>query len=178
MAMRVQRARLQRDERDKQKIGKGDPRQRDGEREFLRIRAEAWRQNVDEIGGKGEGERDDKNLGGEQAQKNLAGKQPRAGKTFGLKHARVARDIGGIESTLAENGSKMVGQAMGHEESVGEQTRAEDRAKQDIARKPGAAREQGQAADGNQTFVHGCYLSKAKESSATGEPIPTRSSIR
>ena len=157
MAMRVQRAGLQRDEGDEQKIRKGDPRQRDGEREFLRVRAEARRQNVDEIGGEGEGECDDENLGGEQAQKNLAGKQPRAGETFGLKHPRVARDIGGIESTLAENSSKMVGQALGHEESVGEQTRAEDRAKQDVAHKPGAAREQGQAADGNQAFVHGCY---------------------
>ncbi len=88
MAVRVQRARLQCDERDEQKIRKGDPRQRDGEREFLWIRAEPRREKVDEIGGEGEGERDDENLGGEQAQKNLAGKQPRAGKTFGLKHTR------------------------------------------------------------------------------------------
>ncbi len=65
--MRVQGAGLQRDERDEQKVGKGDPRQSNGEREFLRIRAETRRQNVDESGGEGKGERDDENLGGEQA---------------------------------------------------------------------------------------------------------------
>ncbi len=133
--MRVQGARLQRDKRDKQKIGKGDPRQRDSEREFLRIRAETRRQNVDEIGGEGERECDQQDLGREKAEKNLAGKQPRAGKTFGLKHPRVPWDIGGIESALAENSAKMIGQALGHDESVGKLTRAEGRAKQNIAQK-------------------------------------------
>ena len=93
----------------------------------------------------------------EQPQKNLARKEPRAGKAFGLKHPRIARNIGGVERAFAENGTKMIGQPLGNDESIGEQSGAEHGAEQDVAQKTGAAREQGQAADGNQAFVHGCF---------------------
>jgi len=42
----------------------------------------------------------------------------------------------------------------GNDESIIEQAGTENGAKQYIAQKTGTAREQGQAADGNQAFVH------------------------
>ena len=90
-----------------------------------------------------------------QSQKNLPREEPGAGKALGLKDLRIARDIGGVESAFAENGAKMIGQTLGDDESIGERSGAEHGAEQDVAQKTGAAREQGQAADGNQAFVHG-----------------------
>ena len=61
-AMRVQGARLQRDEGDEQKIGKGDAGQRDGEREFFRIGAKSRREKIDESGREGKGKGEQHNL--------------------------------------------------------------------------------------------------------------------
>ena len=154
MAMGVQGAGLQRDERDEQKIWKGDPCQRDGEREFFRIGPETWRQQIDDIGRESPGEREQDDLGCEQPDKNLPREEPRTGKTLALQDPRIAWHIGGVESPFAKNRAKMVGQTLSDGENIVDPPTSKHGGRQDIAQKARAAREQGQTADGNQAFVH------------------------
>ena len=108
--------------------------------------------------------------GSKQPYKNLPREEPGAGKTFSLKDPRIAWHIGGIESSLAKNRAKMIGQALGNDESIIKQAGTENGAKQYIAQKTGTAREQGQTADGNQAFVHEFFQFNRNAAGSHGHP--------
>ena len=62
--------------------------------------------------------------------------------------ARIGRHEGGVERTLGEDRAEMIGQPQRDEERVGDRPGAEDRRQHDVAREAGDAREQREAADG------------------------------
>src|SRR5262249_47189266 len=118
------------------------------------IGAKPWGKNINDIGHKHKGSREQYNLHYEKPGKNLAREKPRPGETFGLKNSRIRWNIGGVESAFPKYGAKVIGQALGNGESVVEQPGAEHGGNQYVAQKSASAREQGQAADGEKTFVH------------------------
>ena len=71
---------------------------------------------------------------------------------FAVQHMRIGRHEGGVPGAFAENGAKMIGQALRHDEGVGEKAGAENGAEHDVAEEARGAREQRDAADRKADF--------------------------
>ncbi len=153
-AVGIERARLQRHQRDEQQIGKGDARQRYREVELARIGAEARRQQIDQRRRERPGERQQQDLRGEQQREHATGEGARLGCALRLQHARIGRHESRVERAFAENGAKMIGQSEGDDKSVVEQAAAEHGRQNDVAKKSGQAGQQREAADRKQIADH------------------------
>ena len=154
---RVENAAPERHQRDQQQIGKGDARQRDRERELLRLARKARRQQFDDLRREQQRQRQQHDLRREQQREDAVAEQRRRlGSALGAD-ARIGRNEGGIERAFGKDGAEMVRQPKGDEERVGDRPGAEDRREHDVAQKAGEAREQRKAADGENALDH-CRL--------------------
>ena len=71
---------------------------------------------------------------------------------------RIGRHEGGVEGALGEDRAEMIGQPKRDEERVRDRPGAQDRRQHDVARKAGEAREQREAADGEDASEHAPLL--------------------
>ena len=90
----------------------------------------------------------------EQQGKDAVGKQPCRIGALLRADAGIGRHKGGIEGTLGKNRAEMIGQPQRHEEGVRDRPGAEHGRQHDVARKAGQARQQRQAADGEDASEH------------------------
>ncbi len=81
-------------------------------------------------------------------------KQTRRVGTALLADARIGRHEGGVEGALREDRAEMIGQPQRHEERIGDRPGAQHRREHDVARKAGDARQQREAADGEDASDH------------------------
>src|SRR6516164_7375488 len=116
---------MQRRQSDEEEVGEGYARHPYGEREFLRIRLEAGRDQAHELRREGEGENEKNDLRSKQKGEDLAGEMPGLVIAFGFQHARIGRHISGIEGALAENRAELVRQSESDKKSVGNRAGAE-----------------------------------------------------
>ena len=72
-----------------------------------------------------------------------------------LADAGIGRHERRVERAFGEDRAEMIGQPQRHEEGVGDRSGAEHGRQHDVARKAGDAREQREAADGEDASDHG-----------------------
>ena len=160
-AMRVEGAAVERHQRDAQEIGEGDPRQDDGVVELGGIVFEAMGKHPDELRREEERQREKHDLRSEQDREDLARKGLGLAGALGFQHPCIGGYVGRVECALAKDRPEMVGQAERHEEGVRQSASAEDGAEQDVAKKAGGPRHEGQAADREEMPVHQFRLSRS-----------------
>src|SRR6185437_1701606 len=129
---RIQNAALQRRQRDEEQIGKGDPRQPDGEREFLRMRAKPRRQYVEQPGGREFARQDEEEQRRKQDRHRILGEALGVGLAVLRDHPGKERNERGGERTLGKEAAEEIGEALRDEERVGHRPRAEEGGGQDI----------------------------------------------
>ncbi len=151
----VEDAAVERDHRHQQQIRKGDPREFHGERKPARVLGETRRQQRNHP--RHERERDDQqhHLARDQKCEDAVREQAHHVGALLLADARIGRHEGGIEGALGEDGPEMVGQSQRDEKRVGNRAGAEHGGEHDVANKAGEARDEGQAADGQDALDHG-----------------------
>ena len=126
---------MQRHQGDEHEIGKGDPRHAHGEREFFRIRLKARARSMRRsCGVKAKASASRTSCETSSKREYLAGETawPRSAPSR-RKHARIGRDIGGVEGALAEYRAKLVGKLESDDERVVHRAGAEYRAEREIA---------------------------------------------
>jgi len=133
--VRVQHAHMQSEQRHEQQIGERDARQADGQREFLRPVAKAWRKQRDKGRGEQKNEDEQNDLRDEQERIDLAREVFRRFRAFLLKRHGIGRHEGGVKRAFAEDRPETVGKALGDEKGVRNGAGAHDR------RLPGARQE-------------------------------------
>ena len=160
---RIQDAAVERDQRHQQQIRKGDAGQFGRERETVRIGVEARRQHRNHVGREHERDGEQDSLHGNHQCEDAVGEQlGRVGPVLGAD-ARIGRHESGVEGALGKDRTEMIGQPKRYEECVGDWTRAQDRGQHDVPRESGKAREQREAADGENTSEHDKSLLPSSE---------------
>ena len=154
--VRVQRARDQALDGNQCEIGKRDPRQRNGKLEARSVKARREQaydfRRVDE---RNDQERD---LQHDHRKRETIREGTRGLFAVLFKRPRVSGNEGRGESAFREDRTKMVGQAEGDEECVGNGSRAEHRRHHHVAEKSGDARKKREAADREEAPDHAARL--------------------
>ena len=133
----VEHAAIQRDQRDQQQIGKGDPGQLDGEPPLFGLVGKTGSQQAYRLRHEQQRHHQQYRLRDEQQRKDAVGEQPGRGLAALAMDVGVGRDEGGVEGALGENRPKIVRQPPRHVKGVGDRTGAEDRREHDVARQTG-----------------------------------------
>ena len=150
----VEDAAIERHQRDQHEVGKGDAGEFDRKREALRVVIEAGRQQRDDGGREHERHREQHRLRGKQHGEHAIGKEPRRLAPALATNARIGRNEGGIECPFGKDGAEMIWKPQRDEERIGDRTGAEDRGQHDVAQESGDARNERQAADGQDAVEH------------------------
>ena len=153
-AERIEDAAVERHQRHQQEIGKRDARELDRECETAGVIGEAGREQRDHRRREHERERDQDQLAGDQEREHAVGEQSSGIGTALLAGVRISRHERGVEGALGEDRAKVVGNPQRDEEGVGDRPGAEHPRQHDVARKAGKAREQREAADGEDASNH------------------------
>src|SRR6516225_6448707 len=144
----------QRNQRDQQQIRERDPRQRNCERELMRLAREPGSQELDRLWRERERERQQNDLRGEKQRKNSIAELFRRARALFGANTRIGRNECRIEGTLGKNRAKMIWQPERNEECVRHRAGADDRGEHDVTEKPGEARKQRVAAYGKYFSDH------------------------
>jgi hypothetical protein len=152
--VRVEEPRQQRHERNEEKVGEGDARQRDGEIELHRILGKAGREPPHDPRHGEEGGREQADLHGEHEREHPVGEEPRRFRSARLVHPRIGWDEGGVEGALAEDSPEVIGKPQGNDERVRDHARAHESGHDHVAEEAGDARDERPAADRENLFQH------------------------
>ena len=152
-AIGVEHAGIERDHRHEGEIRQRDAGEHHGEREFLRIAAEARRQQQHQprhgdLGEDGEGDEQDHEAG-----KRLTGEGARRLGSLAMQALGEERNEGRIERAFGEQPAKHVGHAEGDEVGVGHRRGAEHGGDQHVAREAEHAAQDGHGADGGEAAI-------------------------
>ena len=105
-------------------------------------------------------------LAGEQQREDAVGEQLAPDQRRpSLADARIGRHEGGVEGAFGEDRAEMIGQPQRDEEGIGDRPGAEHRRQHDVAHEAGDARQQRQAADGEDASEHAAFQKSANQAS-------------
>ena len=85
-------------------------------------------------------------------------------------NARVGRHEGGVESALGKNSAEMIWQPQRDQKCIRHRPRAEDRRQHDVADESGHARQQGEAADGQDAVDHAAPIAREGQAGRIDNP--------
>ena len=112
------------------------------------------RQHVDHRRREHQRHRQQYDLARQQQREDAVGELTGPRGTALLADAGIGRHEGGIERALGEDGAEMVRQAERDEKGVGHRAGAQNRGQDDVANEAGDARQQREAADGQNAIDH------------------------
>ncbi len=151
---RVEDAAIKRHQGHQRKIGKGDAGEFDREREAAGVLGKARCQQRDHRRREDECDREEDRQAREQQREHAVREQTGRRRPTLLADACIGRHEGRVESAFGEYHPEMVREPQGDEKRVGDRARTEHGGQQDIPGKAREARQQRQAADGEDASEH------------------------
>ena len=152
---------IERDDRDQQQVGKGDPRELDRERAPLGIVGEPRRQERHDLRHEDERKHEQQRLHDQEQREDAVSELPCGRIARAAAQMRIGRHECRVERAFGEDGPKMIGQPLRDHERVRQRPGAEDRGHDDVAGEPRKPRQQRKAAEGEDSPQHRLLLQEA-----------------